>query len=252
MYTNQIDLLIKKILSEVNRFAGEPVLNFSRDELISLYWQYHQRFKFFKTAALANGKILDIGGGTGGIFWWKEFLAPSRGDLKIFALDLYKGQFFDKLDGYHLINLDNEKIPHENESFDFIMMSHLIEHVRDWKQLIRECGRIMKPNGVIYIETPSIHTVSLPSRSFFLEKGYDCSTINFYDDNTHTEIVDLNNVDSFSESIGLLSIEKGFCKNNYLQDELISLGYRTKDPETTTYGLWSKLMFASYIVLQKL
>jgi SAM-dependent methyltransferase len=252
MYSTKIDLLVKNVLAGEEDFKKEAILNFEREELVRLHWQYHPRFRFLKSATTRGGSVLDIGGGTGGIVWWKEYLAPMRDDLKIFAIDLKKGQYFDQLNGYHLVNLDKEEIPYENGSFDFIMMSHLIEHVQDWKQLLIKCNKVLRPNGVIYIETPSIHSTNLPSQSVFLGKGYDCSTINFYDDITHTTIVDLNQVDNFAESIGMLSIEKGFCRNRYLEDELISFGYHNRDQEVTTYGLWSKLLFASYIALQKI
>ena len=63
MYTTQIEQLVKKALSDVDNFNKLPAPKIVKDELIKLYWQYHQRFKFFKLSAVQNGAILDIGGG---------------------------------------------------------------------------------------------------------------------------------------------------------------------------------------------
>src|SRR5580765_6025925 len=57
-----------------------------------------------------------------------------------------------------------------------------------------------------YIETPSRHTINLPSRDFYRQKGFPCTTINFKDDHTHVETVDLDEVgDMQVDSVWLFS-----------------------------------------------
>jgi ubiquinone/menaquinone biosynthesis C-methylase UbiE len=46
-----------------------------------------------------------------------------------------------------------ERLPFPNESFDFANLSSLLEHVRDWRQTIREAARILRPEGVLYLST---------------------------------------------------------------------------------------------------
>ncbi len=46
-----------------------------------------------------------------------------------------------------------ERLPFPNESFDYVNMSSLIEHVDDWQASIREAARVLKPGGVLYIST---------------------------------------------------------------------------------------------------
>ena len=48
-------------------------------------------------------------------------------------------------------HLVNEK----NESYDLITLSHVIEHVYDAEFLLSECMRILKPYGVLWMETPN-------------------------------------------------------------------------------------------------
>lgn len=46
-----------------------------------------------------------------------------------------------------------------DDRFDVITMSHLIEHVHDPLALLRECRRILKPDGHLVIVTPNIASV---------------------------------------------------------------------------------------------
>jgi len=251
MFDQKIDPALKSNLDYFETFKPIKV-KYKRDELIKLYWQYHQRFKSIKTFSAFNGSVLDIGGGHGGLVFWKEYLPPARTDLKMSIVDLQKGDFFNKYDKYAILNLDNETLPFENESFDFIMLSHLIEHVKDWKSLLDQCKRVLKKSGVIYIETPSKHTLHLPSSKYYIEKGFPCTTINFFDDGTHVAPTDLDEVGTYGNAHGIMTLEKGYCRSVYLEDFLLSYGYENNDMEVSQYGLWSKLLFSSYIVLQKM
>lgn len=47
----------------------------------------------------------------------------------------------------------------KTELFDAITLSHSIEHVHDPVSLIRACYRLLKPNGIIWIDTPNINSL---------------------------------------------------------------------------------------------
>jgi 2-polyprenyl-3-methyl-5-hydroxy-6-metoxy-1,4-benzoquinol methylase len=44
----------------------------------------------------------------------------------------------------------------ESSKYDAITLSHVIEHVHDPRSLLRDCQRLLKPNGYFWIETPNI------------------------------------------------------------------------------------------------
>jgi len=49
-------------------------------------------------------------------------------------------------------------LPVENERYDVIIASEIIEHVLDTDFFIEELKRILKPNERIIIATPNIHS----------------------------------------------------------------------------------------------
>jgi hypothetical protein len=63
-----------------------------KNKILEQYWMFHPRFRFFKQSPL-NANLLDIGAGSGGLFYWKEWGIPIRLDIKLHAIDQIKGVF---------------------------------------------------------------------------------------------------------------------------------------------------------------
>lgn len=72
-----------------------------------------------------------------------------------------------------------------DEFFDAVVMNHIIEHIPNGLQVIEALLPKLKLGGVIYIEFPSVHSLSLPSM-----KG----CLNFCDDPSHIRIYDLKEI----------------------------------------------------------
>jgi SAM-dependent methyltransferase len=73
----------------------------------------------------------------------------------------------------------------EDESFDLIIMAHVIEHLHHGEEAVSNLARKLRPGGHMYIECPSERSRRFPS-------AYH--TLNFYDDPTHVRIYDLKGV----------------------------------------------------------
>jgi SAM-dependent methyltransferase len=49
-----------------------------------------------------------------------------------------------------------DRAPFAPESFDFVVLNHVIEHVPDPAAMLRGAARLLRPGGSIYVETPNI------------------------------------------------------------------------------------------------
>lgn len=100
-----------------------------------------------------NGKdLLDAGSGTG----WFSKEAVSRG-AKVVSLDVGENilaQVAKKCDSKRVVGsvLD---MPFENESFDIVISTEVIEHTADPKKAVQEMHRVLKKNGVLVLTVPN-------------------------------------------------------------------------------------------------
>jgi SAM-dependent methyltransferase len=83
-------------------------------------------------------------------------------------------------DAYHVLDLDDVaaagSLP--DESFDYVVSSHTLEHLRDGLAVARALSAKVRPGGLLYFEWPSPHSERFPLRGFGL---------NFFDDPTHRQ-----------------------------------------------------------------
>jgi 2-polyprenyl-3-methyl-5-hydroxy-6-metoxy-1,4-benzoquinol methylase len=121
---------------------------------------FEKMYHFVKGIALKNklnlinsqqpnkGSILDIGAGTG------EFLSVARQDgWKTIGVEPSdKAKAIAKNKGVSFVEQTSEL---ENHSFDVISMWHVLEHVPDLNQQIKELKRLLKPNGTLIIAVPN-------------------------------------------------------------------------------------------------
>ena len=83
-------------------------------------------------------KVLDIGCG----FTANKY-ATTIADVQDFS-NFYKGKNF--------VKIENNKLPFKDKEFDFVIASHVIEHVEDFEFFIRELERVSSKG---YIELPT-------------------------------------------------------------------------------------------------
>lgn len=157
------------------------------------YYKYSlPRFKSLLTTKDHKGKydVLDIGCGGN---------SPSITKL-VFPFCKYTG--IDRDFHYHnnenSIKLIDKKILHDlndeveilkqkvgKQMFDIIIFNHVIEHTLNGLEILTATAKMLKPDGCIYIEFPSVRSLSLPSMR---------GTLNFCDDNTHMRIYSIQEV----------------------------------------------------------
>ncbi len=106
---------------------------------------YDKNYDYFKNCS----KILDVGCGLG------RFLAffPE----KSIGLDISDDSIREcKAEGFQVVKAEATNLPFEDETFDGIRCSHIIEHFlpQEAYQVLEETARVLKPGGIIIIQSP--------------------------------------------------------------------------------------------------
>lgn len=140
-----------------------------------------------KFAKIQSLKILDIGSGSHSSTITKKWLPKCHytgvdRDVSYdnTAEDIQNMDAFFQLD---LTLLDYAKIP--NDTYDVIIMSHVIEHLHNGDKVLPLLFTKLKKGGLFYIEFPCEASASFPSKK---------ETLNFFDDDTHVRIYSIKEV----------------------------------------------------------
>tara|TARA_B100001057_G_scaffold289198_1_gene289286 strand:+ start:59 stop:688 length:630 start_codon:yes stop_codon:yes gene_type:complete len=136
-----------------------------------------------------NWKVLDIGCG-----YTANKFATTICDIQDLS-HFYKDKNFVRLDG--------KRLPFEDNHFDFIIASHVLEHVEDYKFFISELERVSSKG---YIELPT----KLEDNLVFENKKAHLWQMDFDDDNSKLLI---SNKLQFIEPILTVSMIQQFRKN---------------------------------------
>jgi len=117
-------------------------------------------------AAAPPRRHFDVGAGTRRLIE----LFRRRFQTESSACD-YTGQLM-KLPGQKvdIANLNSEKLPYPDASFDIITATEVVEHLENHRAVLRELHRVLKPGGWCILSTPNI--LNLNSRLRFLWFGY--------------------------------------------------------------------------------
>jgi len=127
-----------------------------------------------------DGSVLDVG-----CFGWIQHrIAKDLGltDLKHFGVDWGEAEGVPEGAVFKKADLNKEKLPFQNDSFDFVVVSHTIEHLQNPVEFFGDCIRVCKPGGVLYFEAPSERSLWLPGYPFCYDQF---QSLSFFDDPTH-------------------------------------------------------------------
>ena len=159
-----------KLCMTANKFFKLPVHPFNlHNEGKKTYarWQYEKgmdTIKFYlKHSTLdemfKDKLVLDIGCGAGG----KTVFYASKGVKKIIGIEIlgkYKEEAenlakeYGMGDKFEFIQGDAASMPFEDEAFDTIIMNDAMEHVDKPEMVLKECYRILKKDGRLYLNFP--------------------------------------------------------------------------------------------------
>lgn len=110
---------------------------------------------------LAHASILDLGAGKGAFL-----LEAAQHGAKVSGLemsDTYISLAKERLAsaGYaaEIVQGVAEKLPFPDNSFDFINMGEVVEHIESPQQMLREAYRVLRPGGHAYLSAPNRYAI---------------------------------------------------------------------------------------------
>jgi len=155
-----------------------------------------------------SGSLLDLGSSDGETLCHMHELRP---DLRFFSVDIAtRPARTPPNTSFAQANLESDKLPWPDRSFDAVTCMHVVEHLRTMTNLWTEISRLLKPGGRVYIETPGPESVATESPPESLRGKI---TLNFYDDPTHIQPVALASLETAARDVGLTVRATGRSRN---------------------------------------
>jgi len=102
------------------------------------------------------GNILDIGCGRG--FLLKKLEEKAGIGSRFFGLDISPKLCSiakENNPNSEIMRGDAENLPFEDDFFDFVFMTEVLEHLLDYGKGLREARRVLKKNGVFIVSAPN-------------------------------------------------------------------------------------------------
>jgi len=199
-------------------------------------------------------RVLDIGCGDCRRLRYRTYF---RDDLIHYGIDIEENkQCRHYLKEFYSINILHERLPFDEEFFDAIIMSHVIEHLPKDKLFfaLRGMERVLKRGGYVYLEFPSEKTRSLVRGETLRRYSFPANTFNFFDDATHISLYSVHEVIDIFEKEGFKTCAYGEVREpikKILSPLLLMFGYVKRDESLFTGVLWSIVNWASYVIVQK-
>jgi len=115
--------------------------------------------------------ILDVGCGTG--ITLKYIVKFINKEAKLYGIDLDKNPLLIKDIEFKNCDIDKDQIPYEDNFFDVVISTHVLEHLKNPYNLFSEVYRVLKSGGHFLCVTENYTSILCPG------------SYNFYQDPTH-------------------------------------------------------------------
>lgn len=173
-----------------------------------------------------------------------------RNDLEHHGCDL--AEFTKTPEGcfFHISNSSDYHVNSDADQFDFIAVSHVVEHVQDPLKLFESLCRVCKPGGIIYFEAPSDRSLMIKS-----DPNVERHTFfSFWDDPTHVKAWTPAAFYRLALSYGCDPIDVGYI-GSFMDKILYPLrwlkSFALRDYDLLTEAKWRAGKWTCYAVIKK-
>jgi hypothetical protein len=234
---------------DVERWSNpDQVPVMSESEAEAAFHTFGPRARFLKTLPL-GAVVLDVGAGDGSSLVFKEWPAPARPDLRMFAWAGDKGEGFEKFEGWEVGYWPETPPRFEGMKFDAIFSANFLEHIAQWQAFIRLTASKINAGGYYYVEWPRFESIDFPSTKELLAVGVDVTTGKYHDDLTHQETPpDFDEVLAVFDGCGLSVVEQGVVRVPMIDQQLAIYGRKSSNRVSQTLAYWSMSGWCQYIV----
>jgi SAM-dependent methyltransferase len=94
-----------------------------------------------------RGRVLDVGAGEAP---WRELMR----EVEYVAVDVDSADAFGMRRKEHVTYYDGKKLPFDDESFDHVLCTEVLEHVPKPESLLDDIKRVLKPGGSLVLTVP--------------------------------------------------------------------------------------------------
>ena len=127
----------------------------------------------------SGDRVLDYGSYN---FMLAEYCAAQDLGLSIDACDILKPDSIpNSIANFIQLDPASTTLPIAEKTYDAIVASHVLEHIVEPLKTVRELLRLLKPGGLLYLETPSELSLKPTSGRKYWKHGF----FSFWDDPTH-------------------------------------------------------------------
>lgn len=109
------------------------------------------------------GRILDVGCGTGHLLAelaLQDSVQANKRELHGVDLDDFRGPLARQTLRHHVADVDRDRLPFEDEYFDVVLCTEVVEHLAQPTHAVHEMARVLRRGGLAVFSAPSYLNVA--------------------------------------------------------------------------------------------
>jgi len=212
---------------------------------MNLFFEQY-RYKFIRKFKNEKFRVLEVGIGNESPTKFKKLFKNAIYDGVDKNLDYNLSKVsINQIDVFYNRDLEVESLADiPNENYDYVIIAHVIEHISNEEEILRQLAKKLKYGGYLYLEYPSKQSVNFPSM-----KG----TLNFYDDPTHKRFYSFSELTNLFLNENLKILRSGVKRDFWrifglpliIPISFLKLGYIRGSV------FWDLLGFSEYFLVRK-